>query len=1514
MRSLRLIPPNPKRLITGLTILLGLIVGTVQTASAATFTVNSTTDAVDTNPGDGVCATSAGECTLRAAIQEANAAAGADTISLPAGAYLIALTTGADDFAFGDFDIAGPLTINGAGAATTVLDATAIERVLEIHPTAGNVTLTGLTLQNGYSAEDGGGIYNTSAGTLRLENIALRNNASEIEGGGLYNAVGRVNIIGTAGAPVMITDNQARGGGGLYNAGGLSEVGLPARIDLTYVTVSENSAASGGGVASDHEGVLNVIDSTITDNLAEDHGGGLSAGSRAAVSLTRVNITGNRAVGEGGGLFVAAERALTIVDSLFADNEAGTSIPSEVPGQTITGDGGGGGLAVASSGPTTISGSTFERNSAVGDGGAILIESLGSVSISDTIVRNNQSESNAGGIENSGNTVTFERLTIHNNTAGLDGGGIENQGSGAFTIVDTNIYSNIAENGGGFANAGDGVLSIRNTTFWDNRAIVGLSDDTGLGGGIYSLGDAGTEYENVTISANLAQVRGGGLYIDADAGVRVINTTIAFNSAPVASGVGGEIGSVNFPVYPSTSVIFRNTIVAANEGGPACSFALGSEGGNIEDGDSCYFRGPRDRTFAPIIGLDAVADNGGQTLTMALQPDSYAIDGGVNPCVETDQRGVARPQNGQCDSGAFEYEGPFPPPDTTPPDTEYLSGPVQNTENTSLFTFTGSDNVTAAEDLLFECRLIESDPTEPPEPPDPTQPPAPELAFISCPNPWQVTIIEDGTWTFEVRAIDRAGNVDPTPVSHTFTVALDLIPPDTFFLETPPDPSFSNTATFSFGGTDNATPAQFIGSECRIDSNDPAAWLECTNPAVYSNLTTGSHTVQVRAADGSDNIDPTPATFTWTVAPPANCEAANITLFAAEDSYVDEALPLDNFGFGEALLVTSAAPGADARSLLRFVLPSGLPADCELERATLRLYADGEAGRTLQAIPIDAAWSENQVTWLNQPAATGTPATAASGSAYREWNVTAATVAMLSSGVNYGWLIRDAAEEDAAGASQSFLSSEAVREPPTPPQLVLRFEDSGDPPPATPPAPSAATVTCGQVIMESIVLQNDLLGCPGEGLVVGASNLIIDLNGHTISSGLAIEPGEEDGLVAGIRNSGHSNVIVRNGAIRNFGYGVRLLAGARYNVVENMTLINNINAGLELFDADDGRNGNLIHHNVFQLNGTGVQITSGSENSVVESNSFTGNVGVAIYMYDSSGHRIANNTVTGETGNPLLDSDGGIYLESASDNEIIGNSLSDTGDAAILLTAGSHRNRIENNTTTRASDSAISLDDSDENEVVNNVLHLAGGAGIGLGNANDSLISGNDVRFNPGGIELAGSSGNRIENNDASYTGASGITVEGGEDNEIVNNVANNTGASGISVEAETLDANGNPIGGFLIENNQANGNLGDGISVGGAGHTIANNTAYNNLAFGISAAEGNIDGGGNFAAGNAEPVQCVGVICTAGPGAPPSAADITPPDTAILTQPASGSSTLEAATFTFYRQRQPGPGHGAAL
>ena len=89
-------------------------------ALLATFTVNSTLDAVDANPGGGTALTANGQITLRSAIQEANALAGGDTLSLPAGTYTLTIPgTGENGAAKGDLDITGDLTITGAGAGTT---------------------------------------------------------------------------------------------------------------------------------------------------------------------------------------------------------------------------------------------------------------------------------------------------------------------------------------------------------------------------------------------------------------------------------------------------------------------------------------------------------------------------------------------------------------------------------------------------------------------------------------------------------------------------------------------------------------------------------------------------------------------------------------------------------------------------------------------------------------------------------------------------------------------------------------------------------------------------------------------------------------------------------------------------------------------------------------------------------------------------------------------------------------------------------------------------------------------------------------------------------------------------------------------------------------------------------------------------------------------------------------------------------------------------------------------------
>src|SRR5436309_2887718 len=110
-----------------------LFVGARPAAEAATFTVDSVFDEVDAAPGDGHCATAGSKCTLRAAIEETNALAGADAINLPAGTYLITIAGAGEDLAAtGDLDITGSVSIVGAGAATTTVDGNHLDRVFQV--------------------------------------------------------------------------------------------------------------------------------------------------------------------------------------------------------------------------------------------------------------------------------------------------------------------------------------------------------------------------------------------------------------------------------------------------------------------------------------------------------------------------------------------------------------------------------------------------------------------------------------------------------------------------------------------------------------------------------------------------------------------------------------------------------------------------------------------------------------------------------------------------------------------------------------------------------------------------------------------------------------------------------------------------------------------------------------------------------------------------------------------------------------------------------------------------------------------------------------------------------------------------------------------------------------------------------------------------------------------------------------------------------------------------------------
>ncbi len=277
----------------------------VGTASAsATFVVNSTTDVVDLVPGDGACDTgntvgSDPECTLRAAVQEANALAGTDTINVPAGTYTLAITGNEDNATAGDLDVSDSVTVAGAGAGSTLIDGAAADGAFEIRGTA-TVTISQLTIENSGGSNFSSGVHvnaGTSAtldsivisggtyspaiynsGTLDILDSRLTGNVSTFNGGGIFTA-GPTTISDT-----LIDDNSTNAnGGGIY-------VGGAGGVSLTNVTLSGNSASVGGGLYNEYD--IDLVNATVTLNSATQSGG-LHDNGGATTTLLNTIVAGN---------------------------------------------------------------------------------------------------------------------------------------------------------------------------------------------------------------------------------------------------------------------------------------------------------------------------------------------------------------------------------------------------------------------------------------------------------------------------------------------------------------------------------------------------------------------------------------------------------------------------------------------------------------------------------------------------------------------------------------------------------------------------------------------------------------------------------------------------------------------------------------------------------------------------------------------------------------------------------------------------------------------------------------------------------------------------------------------------------------------------------------------------------------------------------------------------------------------------------------------------------------------
>ena len=384
--------------IAGLVVVLALL-GTLavsldseETRAGGVFTVNSGADSMDVNPGDGVCAAPATPlllttCTLRAAIQEANALPGPGTIMVPSGQYNLSL---------GSLFIDDAVTILGAGAASTVIEQTGGGAVLTI--VDGPVQVRRVTI-TGASA---GGIGH--AAPLTLEDSVVTGNATSGDGGGIRTfGSSRLTLDNT-----MVSLNTADGrGGGIFGDAGTTLVVTGGTIDLN------NASLDGGGIFL-HSGSASLRNAFVFGNSAGSSGGGFFVGRFAEGSIVATDtIIGRNKARLGGGAYVNSMGAFTLIRSTLASNRAN--------------DGPGGGIYVSQDdgqpGRVTIENSTVSLNGAPEGGGAIH-SSGGHVALRNATV-----------VENTTGAPMLSGLTV----AGANAGGVFNDDEGGIVTLQNSI-------------------------------------------------------------------------------------------------------------------------------------------------------------------------------------------------------------------------------------------------------------------------------------------------------------------------------------------------------------------------------------------------------------------------------------------------------------------------------------------------------------------------------------------------------------------------------------------------------------------------------------------------------------------------------------------------------------------------------------------------------------------------------------------------------------------------------------------------------------------------------------------------------------------------------------------------------------------------------------------------------------------------------------------------------------------------------------------------------------------
>jgi hypothetical protein len=422
--------------------------------------VDTTSDTVDANPGDGIAEDSSGNTSLRAAIQEANALGIPVRINVPAGTYNLTITGSGNNA--GDLDVTGDITIVGAGAGKTVINASSLnDRIFDVAGSGYKLNLSRLTLTGGSTTSVGGAASVSLGGTLIASEVAFVDNNASQRGGAIRNQGSTLTVVDS-----VFTDNTS----GVYG-GAISSIESGATVTLGRNVFADNMATSGKNnielslgtfinqgyhLIDDTTGHGSFFSATAGDNIITTAGNELvvtsledvvnSANNATVLSLREAVIAANTG---GGTVWLPAwKHDLTLtgsgssagdLDILQSVSVAGVGAGLTVIDASALGDRI---FDVAGSGYSlNLSRVTLTGGSTTSVGGAASVSLGGTLTVSEVAFVNNHADQRGGAIRNQGSTLTVTKSVFTGNTSNVYGGAISSIESGATVTLGQNVFA-----------------------------------------------------------------------------------------------------------------------------------------------------------------------------------------------------------------------------------------------------------------------------------------------------------------------------------------------------------------------------------------------------------------------------------------------------------------------------------------------------------------------------------------------------------------------------------------------------------------------------------------------------------------------------------------------------------------------------------------------------------------------------------------------------------------------------------------------------------------------------------------------------------------------------------------------------------------------------------------------------------------------------------------------------------------------------------------------------------------